>query len=868
MISLQTDTKYGNLIRLNKRPQYNNNNNSQQSPYLQLQSRVLNQKSTLRLQPTDYPVLTQQEYQTFDGDATRRNQILKFNTNMIQTQIKRQKQQRKNSQYKLDQTIQKLEEDQKIEKLRSQQSQSILEREIQEFQKQILREDQELEQRQFNRILSSKKLEKISGIQQKQPKTRIKQLTTASSNNHNTIQPRQSFNTDAHERKLTKVYGMSHVSKHGLEFANIKQERSSSVIDHNLMMQQQQQQDSPNGGHSQTPKIQIENNINLENLREFYVPKVLQRGSIHINNQLSRDNISKSTQNSSIAQLLNIQQDKLNLQTIDQDDQELEKTFMTKDQEKFPAVQKTIKDKTKYLDFRPFKNDLNAVLQKYPDRGYFFKFFNPQTDIKLIRYTFEDNGFREFTNHRGQNSSFSLANNHQNSSFISTTGGKRDESTSNICIVIWSCQIMKSSVYQALNKRQKINHFPRSYELTRKDFMNERIVRMAQLFGRRNFNFTPITYVLPKEVDLLQREMDANRRQWWIIKPSASAQGKGIYITNNFSEIQTRQNIVASHYIDSPLLINNLKFDLRIYVGITSINPLRIYIYEEGLTRFATCKYEQIQFQTKQNRFMHLTNYSVNKFNKNAFVQNDKSTDQAFGSKWSISSLRKVLKELDIDDTEVFRKIEDIIIKTIISAEPILNNAFEMYVPYRNNCFELLGFDILIDSMLNPWLLEVNLSPSLACDSSLDQEIKGQLVADLLNLAGVMNVDFKPAKNEMINELNTYTKGSFEYQISHNKINSKKNKVKQKLNASMFQDSFTADLIPRNRDILNQYKGKDKVILREAEEEYYRKGKFKLIFPTDNFGFYKSFFEEERQLNVQLDKYFRQMGIIGARKNV
>ena len=75
---------------------------------------------------------------------------------------------------------------------------------------------------------------------------------------------------------------------------------------------------------------------------------------------------------------------------------------------------------------------------------------------------------------------------------------------------------------------------------------------------------------------------------------------------------------------------------------------------------------------------------------------------------------------MGIDDIYIFKKIEDIIIKTIISAEPILNNAFEMFVPHRNNCFELLGFDILVDDNLNPWLLEVNLSPSLACDSSLD----------------------------------------------------------------------------------------------------------------------------------------------------
>ena len=75
---------------------------------------------------------------------------------------------------------------------------------------------------------------------------------------------------------------------------------------------------------------------------------------------------------------------------------------------------------------------------------------------------------------------------------------------------------------------------------------------------------------------------------------------------------------------------------------------------------------------------------------------------------------------MGIDHEKIFKKIEDIIIKTLISAENVINNATEMFVPYNNNCFELLGFDVLIDDNLEPWLLEVNLSPSLNCDSPLD----------------------------------------------------------------------------------------------------------------------------------------------------
>ena len=51
------------------------------------------------------------------------------------------------------------------------------------------------------------------------------------------------------------------------------------------------------------------------------------------------------------------------------------------------------------------------------------------------------------------------------------------------------------------------------------------------------------------------------------------------------------EQLVISEYIHNPLLINNIKFDLRIYVLITSIDPLRIYVYNDGLARFASEAY-------------------------------------------------------------------------------------------------------------------------------------------------------------------------------------------------------------------------------------------------------------------------------------
>ncbi|CAF1690940.1 unnamed protein product, partial [Adineta ricciae] len=70
----------------------------------------------------------------------------------------------------------------------------------------------------------------------------------------------------------------------------------------------------------------------------------------------------------------------------------------------------------------------------------------------------------------------------------------------------------------------------------------------------------------------------------WIIKPVASSQGKGIFLINHPDQVPLDENLVISRYIDNPLLIDGYKFDVRIYVAVTSYDPLVVYLYEEGLT--------------------------------------------------------------------------------------------------------------------------------------------------------------------------------------------------------------------------------------------------------------------------------------------
>ena len=72
---------------------------------------------------------------------------------------------------------------------------------------------------------------------------------------------------------------------------------------------------------------------------------------------------------------------------------------------------------------------------------------------------------------------------------------------------------------------------------------------------------------------------------------------------------------MAQTYIDNPLLVDKLKFDLRLYVLLFGIQPLRIYLFDDGLARFATDDYQSAATHD-DNLFMHLTNYAINKESK------------------------------------------------------------------------------------------------------------------------------------------------------------------------------------------------------------------------------------------------------------
>mmetsp|Transcript_22374 Transcript_22374/g.29262 ORF Transcript_22374/g.29262 Transcript_22374/m.29262 type:complete len:397 (+) Transcript_22374:105-1295(+) len=297
-----------------------------------------------------------------------------------------------------------------------------------------------------------------------------------------------------------------------------------------------------------------------------------------------------------------------------------------------------------------------------------------------------------------------------------------------------------------LTDQQMVNHYPNHWELTRKDTMVKNIKRYmrdtkdgseadnSQVTGTGEYTFKdgyiPVTYNLPADYNIFVEEFKRNPSAMWIMKPTNMAQGKGIFIINKLSQLKKwannktgsnvpRASYIISRYIENPLLVGGKKFDLRLYVLVTSFRPLRAYLSLHGFARFCNVKYSSDAAEL-DNPYIHLTNVAIQKHNDDY--------NNVHGGKWHIRDLRLYLESTrGAEATErLFSKMNQLIVHSLLACQDVMIN--------DRHCFECYGYDLLIDDDLKPWLVEVNASPSLSPSTKSDRSMKLSLLRDIYRI--------------------------------------------------------------------------------------------------------------------------------------
>ncbi len=216
------------------------------------------------------------------------------------------------------------------------------------------------------------------------------------------------------------------------------------------------------------------------------------------------------------------------------------------------------------------------------------------------------------------------------------------------------------------------------------------------------------------------------------MKPVGLSRGRGILLVQDITSLTYSHTSVLQRYIDNPLCIGGYKFDLRLYVLVTSFRPLEAFIYTDGFARVSTEQYSS-DASSLSNKFIHLTNSSIQKYNTvgptkdNPLTQGDDS--ESNGSKIGLKGTHGLwnrLKSCGVDVDKMWADICFLVVKSLVVVDD--------QIPSQPCCFELFGYDVLLDDKLRPWLIEVNASPSLARENQLDIRVKNELIRDTILL--------------------------------------------------------------------------------------------------------------------------------------
>jgi tetratricopeptide (TPR) repeat protein len=243
----------------------------------------------------------------------------------------------------------------------------------------------------------------------------------------------------------------------------------------------------------------------------------------------------------------------------------------------------------------------------------------------------------------------------------------------------------------------------------------------------------PETFVLPQQRDGLVDFAARNPTPIMIAKPSQGTGGQGITITGNVHAIIDRTDIVVQRYLDRPYLVDGRKGHARIYGLICSAEPLRAYLYREGIIRFAPERYDGRPEQWSNNA-MHVTNTALHRGHKGLMISNDPSQENV-GHIWSLSALLRRMTEEGLDGAATFGKITALVewFVRMLASEGLFARQAQSG-PARAFTPKLFGLDVLIDDSGNPWLLEMQVKPAMA-GAPLVQKINGALFATIFRMS-------------------------------------------------------------------------------------------------------------------------------------
>ncbi|CAK0786864.1 hypothetical protein CVIRNUC_010078 [Coccomyxa viridis] len=259
-----------------------------------------------------------------------------------------------------------------------------------------------------------------------------------------------------------------------------------------------------------------------------------------------------------------------------------------------------------------------------------------------------------------------------------------------------------------------------------------------------------VDYIDEALADVYEVRDMADGSATWIAKPSITNQAIGICIFDRVSTLRAAleaaedmREWVVQRYIERPLLVSGRKFHIRAYV--LCVGSLSVYAFSEALALFAGEPYKGASLEATS---AHLTNTCRLQRSAEANGNVDHSVD-AEQSLMLLSELAQELHEEGMAMSEASERVSKLTHKMhavlgesphrstctdLPSGECLEAVSAELSFFTLPNCFELFGFDLLVDEDWHLWLLEANAEPDLAQTGTRLRPVVADLVEGILQL--------------------------------------------------------------------------------------------------------------------------------------